>query len=104
MSIFNGYMQVQLKTLGTHKPRTFYTEDWADDKKRKKILGKPRTFSVTIHLFNTAGQSAVETIPLPCKGDLLTLSRLIKDQVTRMMKENPYQEFDLVNSVANVRV
>lgn len=96
-------MQIQLKSVYSKTSRTFFTEDWADPKKRKKILGKPRSYSITIHLFNTSGQSAVETIPLPCKGDMETLSRLVKDQTTRMMEENPEQEFDLINSVANIR-
>lgn len=100
---FKGYMQTQLRTVGTDRARTFFTEDWADPKKRNKILRRPRNYSITIHMFNTAGAEAVETIPLPFKGNKDALSNHIKKQIIRMQEENKFQELDMIASFVCIR-
>jgi len=101
---FKGYMRMYVKTLHSKTNKVQYTEQWADNHKRSKILGKARKYSITIYLYNTSGQHIVETMPLSFKGSQETLSTLIHQEVNRMMQENPYQEFDLINSYINIRV
>jgi hypothetical protein len=104
MPVFKGYMRMYAKTVGTSVAKTQYTEDWADTKKRKKIMGKPRKYSITIYLYNVQGAHIVESMPLNFKGTQSVLSNLVYQQINRMMEENPYQEFDLVSSYINIRV
>lgn len=103
MAYFDGYMRIYIKTVGLPAAKTEFTEDWADPKIRKRILGKKRKFSITVYLYNTAGDHIVETMPLNFKGDQELLGDLILQEVNRMKKENPYQEFDLPSSYVNVR-
>ena len=107
MASFKGYMRLYAKTVGSKVSKTEYTEDWADPRKRHKILGKPRKYSLTFYLFNIEGEHMVTTIDPP-KGKYARytqedLGELIFVQVNKLMKENPYQEFDLINSYINVR-
>lgn len=103
MNAFTGYMRMYAKTVGTRKAKTQYTEDWADTKIRKRILAKPRRYTITIYMYNTKGEHIVETIPLPIKGCKDTLSYLVHDQVNRMVDENPDQTMKLTDTYINIR-
>lgn len=101
---FDGYMRMYAKTPYSKISRTQYTEDWADEHKRKKIMGKRRKYIITIYLYNTSGDHIVETTELDGKGDQEILGSVIHHEINRMMKENPEQEFDLINTYINIRV
>lgn len=103
MNAFEGYMRMYAKTVGTTKPKMQYTEDWADPKIRKRILGKKRKYTITIYMYNVEGDHIVETIPLPVKGCKDTLSYLVHDQVNRMVDENPDQTMKLTDTYINIR-
>ena len=91
------------KTVGTKIAKTQYTEDWADPRIRKRILGKPRKYSITIYMFNNNGEHIVETMPLAFKGSQEVLSDLVFQEVNRMVDENPDQTIKLTDTYINIR-
>ena len=103
MKAFKGYMRMYAKTVGTKIAKTEYTEEWADPKIRKRILGKPRKYSITIYMYNDEGDHIVETIPLPCKATKDDLSMLVFDQVNRMVREQSDQTIKLTDTYINIR-
>ena len=103
MNAFKGYMRMYARTVGTQVAKTQYTEDWADPKIRKRILGKPRKYTITIYMYNVEGDHIVETMPLPVKGNKQTLSDLVFQQVNRMVSENPDQTIKLTDTYINIR-
>lgn len=103
MRAFKGYMRMYAKTVGTKIAKTQYTEDWADPRIRKRILGKPRKYSITIYMFNTNGEHIVETMPLAFKGSQEVLSDLVFQEVNRMVDENPDQTIKLTDTYINIR-
>lgn len=103
MRAFKGYMRMYAKTVGTKVAKTEYTEEWADPKIRKRILGKPRKYSITIYMYNDEGDHIVETVPLPCKASKDDLSMLVFDQVNRMVREHPDQTIKLTDTYINIR-
>ena len=95
------------RTVGTKIAKTEYTEEWADPRKRSKILGKPRRYILTFYLYNTSGEHMVATIDPPKnkrhKYSMDDLSNLVYEHINKLMDENPYQDFDLVSTYINIR-
>ena len=72
---FSGYMKIPLDpTLGDDDiiKRSELVGDWQT--KSKKILKKPRLFTVTAHLFNTNKEKAVTTVNYRSRGGNNTIS------------------------------
>lgn len=103
MAVFEGYMRVYLRTVGSSSAKVVYVEDWFNPRKRSKILGKSRKFILTFYMYNTANQHIVQTVPLNQKVDRDFLNDIIHQRVTDIEEEYPEQEFDLTQSYVNIR-
>lgn len=72
---FTGYMKIPLcQTLSEQDiiKRSELVGDWKT--KSKRILRKPRLFTVTAHLFNTNNEKAVTTVNYRSRGGNKTIA------------------------------
>lgn len=101
---YQGYMKVSANTFINDEMKAEYKGDWQNPKKRYKILNKLRSYVITIHLYNSDGDKAVDTMDPSGKLNKSQLSEVIHTHLTRMLEENKDEDLNLERSGVVIRV
>lgn len=101
---YKGFMKVSANTFINDEMNAEYSGDWRNPKKRYKILNKLRSYAITIHLYNSDGDKAVDTMEPSGKIDKKQLSEVIHTHLTRMLEENKDEDLNLERSGVVIRV
>lgn len=100
---FKGCVIVPMTDDDFDESRIRYYGDWANPKKHRQIMKKPRKYQVTFYFKGYDGERGVEQIRLVQKDDFIRLSQYIEQEGNVMIAKIGRERVDLKASYVSIK-